>query len=95
MNILFLADNLLSSEEILTVAKLYPFDDSKNVHVSILNSNDSILFNRELQEADIIVTNRTRVTETLIKQASNLLLICCLGNAHQYVDMTTAEKAGI
>lgn len=94
LNILFLTDELLSKEEILTTAKFYDLAD-ENINLSVLSLDKQSIIRKQFSEADIIVTNTTRLTEAMLDQAPNLLLICSLNAADELIAMSAAEKKGI
>jgi hypothetical protein len=93
MNILFLTDETLSKEEILTTAKFYQLGTSTKLFIS--NVNGGCCFNEELWNADIVVTNTSPLTEQMIKRSPNLLLIGTSNEANHTMEKIVAEKKGI
>jgi glycerate dehydrogenase len=88
MNIVFLdaetIGNDISFEELECLGNFFKYDNTTPENVS-----------NRLKDADIAITNKTRITAEIMANCPNLRLICVAATGMNNIDLDAAAKAGI
>ncbi|MDR1594679.1 MAG: D-2-hydroxyacid dehydrogenase [Prevotellaceae bacterium] len=88
MNIVFLdaetIGNDISFEELERLGNFVKYDNTSPDNVQ-----------HRLKDADIVITNKTRITAQIIEACPNLRLICVAATGMNNIDLEAAAKAGI
>lgn len=87
MNIVFLDEYSVSDSDLTPIRKLGNYTGYDNT--------PSELVIERCKDADIVITNKTRMKADILEDLPNLKLICIAATGMNNVDLEFAEKAGI